>query len=141
LTFHGRAFIQEPIFQGRRTVLVDRYRRWLDRKTVERCAQHLKRNGFETRCVATPEAACREILSMISDFETFGIGGSQTIRQMGITDELHGMGKTIYDHWPPDLGPDEIQAIRLEPGALRLFPMQCQCDFGPGRNRQCRWYW
>lgn len=101
--------------------MVERYRRWLDRKTAERCAQNLKRNGFDVRIAATPEAGCREILSMVSEFETFGIGGSETLRQIGIIDELHGMGKTIYDHWLQGLSADEVQAVRREQGRCDCF--------------------
>lgn len=101
--------------------MVDRYRRWLDRKLVDRCAQNLKRNGFDVRIAATPEAGCRDILAMISEFESFGIGGSETVRQIGIIDELLGMGKTIHDHWQPELSPDEVQAVRLEQGRCDCF--------------------
>ena len=99
----------------------DRYRRWLDRKLIDRCVQNLKRNGFDARSAATPQAACRDILAMISEFETFGIGGSETIRQIGIIEELHGMGKSILDHWRPELSPDEVQAVRLEQSRCDCF--------------------
>lgn len=101
--------------------MVDRYRRWLDRKAAERCARNLKRNGFDARIAATPEAGCREVLAMISEFETFGIGGSETIRQLGVIDELKGMGKTLHDHWQQGLNPDEVQAVRLEQGRCDCF--------------------
>jgi len=101
--------------------LDDRYRRWLDRKTAERCLKNLKRNGFDARLVPTPEAGCREILDLISEFDTFGFGGSETIRQIGILAELIGMGKTIHDHWHADLGPDEVQAARLAQGRCDCF--------------------
>ena len=98
-----------------------RYRRWLDRKTVERCLKNLTRNGFEARFVPTPEAACRELLTMISEYESFGFGGSETIREIGIISELNGMGKTIHDHWQADLAPDEVQAARLAQGRCDCF--------------------
>ena len=101
--------------------MADRYRRWLDRKLLDRCAQNLKRNGFDARVAATPQAGCRDILAMISEFETFGIGGSETIRQIGVLEELHGMGKTIHDHWRSELSPDEVQAVRLEQGRCDCF--------------------
>ena len=101
--------------------MVERYRRWLDRKTTERCARNLKRNGFDVRVAANAEAGCQEILGMISDFETFGIGGSETVRQIGLIEELHGMGKTIYDHWQQDMSPEEIQAVRLAQGRCDCF--------------------
>ncbi|HSO19361.1 MAG TPA: lactate utilization protein [Desulfosarcina sp.] len=100
---------------------MERYRRWLDRKTVERCAQNLKRNGFDVRTASAPEAACQEILAMISEFETFGIGGSETIRQIGIIDELSGMGKTVHDHWLNALSPEDVQAVRLQQGRCDCF--------------------
>lgn len=101
--------------------MTDRYRRWLDRKTVERCIKNLKRNGFDARFVPAPEAACREILGLISDYESFGIGGSDTIRKIGIIPELKGMGKTIHDHWDSELSPDEVQAARLAQGRCDCF--------------------
>jgi hypothetical protein len=101
--------------------MVERYRRWLDRKTIERCARNLKRNDFDARVASTPEAACREILEMISDLESFGIGGSETIRQIGLIDELHGMGKTIHDHWERGLSQEEVQEVRLAQGRSDCF--------------------
>ncbi len=101
--------------------MVERYRRWLERKTVERCVKNLNRNGFDARFVQAPEAACREILGLISEYETFGIGGSETIRQIGIIPELTGMGKTIHDHWASELSPDEVQAARLAQGRCDCF--------------------
>ena len=76
--------------------MVDRYHRWRERKLAERCAQNLKRNGFDVHIATSPESGIREILGMISDFETFGFGGSETLRQMGLIEELRGMGKTIF---------------------------------------------
>ena len=101
--------------------MVDRYRRWIDRKTAERCVKNLTRNGFDARFVPTAKACSREILSLVSEFDTFGLGGSETIRQLGVIAELKGMGKTIYDHWLPDLSMDQIQAIRLEQGRSDCF--------------------
>ena len=101
--------------------MVDRYHRWRERKLAERCAQNLKRNGFDVHIATSPESGIREILGMISDFETFGFGGSETLRQMGLIEELRGMGKTIFDHWQPELSPDEVQAVRLEQGRCDCF--------------------
>ena len=102
-------------------ILGDRYRRWLDRKLVDRCARNLKRNGFDARIAVTPEAACRDILAMVSEFESFGIGGSKTVREIGLIGEHHGMGKIIHDHWQSELSPDEIQTVRLEQGRCDCF--------------------
>ena len=99
----------------------DRYHRWLERKRTERCLKNLKRNGFDTHLAPTSQAACSLVLSMISDYESFGIGGSDTVRAIGIVDELRIMGKTIYDHWQPELSPEEIQTTRLAQGRCDCF--------------------
>ncbi|MBL0714224.1 MAG: lactate utilization protein, partial [Desulfosarcina sp.] len=99
----------------------DRYHRWLERKRTERCLKNLKRNGFDAYLAATPQAACRQVLAMISDGETFAIGVSETMRAMGVVDELRIMGKTLYDHWRPELSAEEIQAMRLQQGRCDCF--------------------
>jgi hypothetical protein len=101
--------------------LDDRYHRWLERKRAERCLKNLQRNGFDAHLTPTPQAACRQLLNMISDYETFGIGGSDTVRAIGLVDELRIMGKTIYDHWPAELSAEEIQALRLAQGRCDCF--------------------
>ncbi len=99
----------------------DRYHRWLERKRTERCLKNLKRNGFDAHLAPTPQAACSQVLSMISAYESFGVGGSDTVRAIGVVDELRIMGKTIYDHWQPELSAEEIQSIRLSQGRCDCF--------------------
>jgi len=36
---------------------------------------------------------------MVSGYETFGFGGSYTVRALGVLEALRAKGKTIYDHW------------------------------------------
>ncbi len=99
----------------------DRYHRWLERKRLERCLKSLKRNGFDAHLAPTYQAACRQVLAMISDYETFGIGGSETVRRIGVLEELRIMGKTLYDHWAPGMSADEIHAVRLAQGRSDCF--------------------
>jgi hypothetical protein len=101
--------------------LDDRYHRWLERKRTERCLRNLNRNGFDAHLAPNPQAACSLVLSMISAYESFGVGGSDTVRAIGIVDELRIMGKTIHDHWEPERSPEEIQAARLAQGRSDCF--------------------
>jgi hypothetical protein len=101
--------------------LEDRYQRWLERKRSERCLKNLQRNGFDAHLATSPQAACRQVINMSADYETFGIGGSDTVRAIGVVDELRIMGKTIYDHWPPELSAEEVQAARLAQGRSDCF--------------------
>ena len=91
-----------------------RYRRWLSRKTAERCAKNLKRNGFDAFLVQNTQEAHDLILGMVSEFETFGFGGSETVRELGLVEELQVMGKTVYDHWRPGLSAEEVQHMRIQ---------------------------
>ncbi len=99
----------------------ERYHRWLKRKRIERCLKNLKRNGFETHLATSAQAASCLVLSLISDDETFGIGGSQSVRAIGVVEELRIMGKTLYDHWQSDLSADEIYTLRLKQGRCDCF--------------------
>ena len=58
---------------------------------------------------------------MVSDFKTFGIGGSDTIRKLGIIDRLLKDGKEVYDHWQEGLTKEEDLAIRLKHGRCDCF--------------------
>ena len=99
----------------------DRYHRWLERKRTERCLRNLKRNGFDAHSAPSPQAACSLVLTMISACDSFGVGGSDTVRAIGIVYELRIMGKTIHDHWEPGRSPEEIQAARLAQGRSDCF--------------------
>jgi len=94
--------------------LSQRYRRWLSRKTAERCVTNLKRNGFDAYLVQTVQEAHDQILGMISEFETFGFGGSETVRGLGLVEELLAMGKAVYDHWRPGLSAEEVHIVRRQ---------------------------
>lgn len=57
-------------------------------------------------------AAGRLLLSMLEPFNSFGIGGSSTVRELGIVEQLRLAGKKIADHWQTGLTPEEDRAIR-----------------------------
>ena len=98
------------------------YQTWLWEKLGEKCVKNLKKHGFDAHFVSTPEDAKTLILNMVSGFDTFGFGGSDTTRALGLTEALKGQGKTIYDHWQTGLP----KAEDLE---LRLLQGRCDCFF------------
>jgi hypothetical protein len=71
--------------------------------------------------VSTPDEAKGLILSMVSRYETFGFGGSDTTRSLGIIEKLKTDGKTVYDHWQTDLTKEEDLEIRLQQGRCDCF--------------------
>ena len=100
----------------------DSYQSWLWEKLGEKCVKSLKKHGFDAHFAATPEDAKKLILDMVSGFDTFGFGGSDTTRALGLTEALAAQGKTLYDHWQAGLSKEEGLEIRLLQG-------RCDCFF------------
>ena len=98
------------------------YMSWLWQRLGDECVKNLKNHGFDAHCVSTIEEAKSAILDMVSGFETFGFGGSDTTRRLGILEELQEKGKTIYDHRQKGLSKEDTLDIRLHQG-------RCDCFF------------
>ena len=94
---------------------------WLWEKLGEKCKSSLKKNGFDAHFYSNGEEAKKGVMDMISGYETFGFGGSDTVRSLGLVDELASMGKTLYDHWKEDLSPEESMNYRLNQGRCDCF--------------------
>ena len=58
---------------------------------------NLERRGFETSFFATAEEAC-DYLNQKIDGKTVGIGGTQTVVQMGLGERLSAHN-TVHSHW------------------------------------------
>lgn len=85
---------------------------WLWEQRGRQCVEKLKKNGFDAHWTPDLETARNQILSMISRHSSFGFGGSDTVRRLGIIEHLKLSGKTVFDHWQPDLTPQESLSIR-----------------------------
>ncbi len=88
---------------------------------VKRCIENLRKNGFDAYFLEDIDDAKRMILKMCSPYQTFGIGGSDTIRSMNIVSELKRLGKTVYDHWIDGISKEEDLRIRLAQGRCDCF--------------------
>jgi L-lactate utilization protein LutB len=98
------------------------YQRWLWQKLGEKCVNNLKKHGFDAHLAEAAEDANNIILKLVSEFETFGFGGSDTTRALGLHEALKSQGKTIYDHWQTGLSKEADLEIRLLQG-------RCDCFF------------
>ncbi len=88
---------------------------------VKRCIENLRKNGFDAHLLEDIDDAKGMILRMCSPYQTFGIGGSDTIRSMNIVSELKRLGKTVYDHWIDGISKEEDLRIRLAQGRCDCF--------------------
>jgi L-lactate utilization protein LutB len=98
------------------------YQKWLWEKLAEKCVNNLKKHDFDAHFVSSAEEARSLILEMVSGYETFGFGGSDTTRSLGVLEELESKGKTIYDHWVKGHNLEEDLELRLQMG-------RCDCFF------------
>jgi hypothetical protein len=94
---------------------------WWGQKLAERCLGNLRKHGFEAHFAADLESARQLIFGLIQGFETFGFGGSETTRRLGLIEILQKQGKIVYDHWQKDLTAEQDLALRLSQGRCDCF--------------------
>jgi len=97
------------------------YQSWLWEKLGEKCVNNLKKHGFDAHFVPSSDEARKLILDMISGYVTFGFGGSDTTRSLGVMEALTAEGKTVYDHWQKGLSKEADLEIRLQQGRCDCF--------------------
>ncbi|HEY8363675.1 MAG TPA: lactate utilization protein [Tissierellaceae bacterium] len=62
----------------------------------------LEKYGFVVKIFEDSKSAKDELLNEIKLDETVGIGGSMTIQQMGLYEDLRNRGNKVYWHWRKD---------------------------------------
>ena len=89
-------------------------RKWHARWLLERAASALKRNGFEVHVTESKEAAKQVVLSLVPAGATVGVGGSVTIRELGLIEELERRGCKVVHHWLSAPSEELLRLRRLE---------------------------
>ena len=74
-------------------------KKWFKKLQIERTVKSLKKHGFEVFFFNTKEDASNKIIDLISPNAVVGIGGSVTLRELGIPDKLRARGNITEDHW------------------------------------------
>lgn len=85
---------------------------WFNAERAGRVVSGLEKKGFEALYAPTREEALKEIMARIPPGAGVGVGGSVTIRELGLIDMLKDRGHRVFDHWEPGLSPDEVQRVR-----------------------------
>jgi L-lactate utilization protein LutB len=105
--------------EGRRKM--DPNKEWLIELKLKQVVEKLKTHGFEALSVKTKEDAAQEIWKYIHPKQRIGVGGSVTIRELGILEQLEAKGYTLYDHWKPGLSREKALEIRKSQMTSDLF--------------------
>ncbi len=74
-------------------------RNWYWKKKVQRTLTALKKNGFDVMYFPTRNEVMARVLQLIPPNALVGVGGSVTIREIGLVDSLEQRGNTIISHW------------------------------------------
>ena len=87
-------------------------RQWYQQERARRTVEALEKNGYTAMFVEQPQEAREEILRLVPRGAAIGAGGSLTIRQIGVLQELSRLGHRLYDHWVPGLSFEDMVAVR-----------------------------
>lgn len=72
---------------------------WYLSVKVQKTLEALRKNGFQTLFAPTKDDALKKALAIIPPDAKVGIGGSVTIREIGLADALVERGNPVLQHW------------------------------------------
>ncbi len=96
---------------------MDDVHEWYNHKLLDRASDSLRSNGFDVSAFDSVDVAVSKVLDLVDSGSEVGLGGSKTLRELGIPDSLRDKGFTVFDHWKAgDEGAsdEEILEIRRE---------------------------
>jgi len=85
---------------------------WYVGRRVEMVLAALARNGFHGFYAPTGKDAVEKVLSLIPVEAKVGVGGSVTVREIGLVDALLARGNVVLQHWGAGLSNEERASIR-----------------------------
>jgi LUD domain len=94
---------------------------WYAEKMMERTVKALSANYFDARSFANRECLINAVMQYITPGLKIGIGGSMSVRGIGLLEKLTDNDVQILDHWKQGLTKEEIGSIRLSQLTCDLF--------------------
>jgi LUD domain len=88
---------------------------------IRKILNNFEQNGFAVHSFDNREQLLDHLKASVPVSATAGFGGSSTLRELGIPETLKAMGVTTFDHWEPDLSPEDLLRYRLEQGRADWF--------------------
>jgi len=75
----------------------------VDRERLVRTKKALEKNGFSVLIASSKEDAVEKVLGLIHVGAKVGVGGSVTVRELGLIEALIERGNRVVHHWLPDV--------------------------------------
>ncbi|MEM1546227.1 MAG: lactate utilization protein [Candidatus Methanomethylicia archaeon] len=89
-------------------------RRWHIQQVVDKVIKALEGNGFKAYFARSRDEALKIVLDLIPQNAVVGVGGSVTIREIGVLDALLKRGNKVVHHWIENLSWEESFQIRRQ---------------------------
>ena len=87
-------------------------RKWIHETRADEATKNLIRHGFEAINESQSLSAVDEVMKRVPPTKTVGVGGSVTLRELGLIEALKQRGNLLYDHWKEGIGREESLKIR-----------------------------
>ena len=97
------------------------FKTWHNQTIGAKVVEALQKNHFTASYVNTKQEALDKIATLIPNDVTVGIGGSWTIKEVGIDTLLEERGNTVFNHNKPGLSPEETLEIRRKEMTCDVF--------------------
>ncbi len=100
---------------------MDPNKQWWVEEKAKKTIEKLEAHDFKALYVNNRQEAVEEIWKHVTPKQKIGVGGSVTIRELGILEQLEARGHTLYNHWKPGLSKENVLEIRKSQMTSDLF--------------------
>jgi hypothetical protein len=97
------------------------YRSWHTEKMLLEVVNRLKKRDFDAEYFSKVEEATEALSKVIPPDAVVGIGGSVTIRELGIIGILEKRGNDVVHHWKPEATKETNREIRKREGLAEYY--------------------
>jgi L-lactate utilization protein LutB len=87
-------------------------KQWWVEERAKKAVEKLEAHEFKAVYAKTKNEAAEEIAKSIRPNQSVGVGGSITIRELGVLEKLEAQGTVIFDHWKAGLTKEQSLEIR-----------------------------
>ena len=87
----------------------------------EKVVKALEKNNFQAYYVATRAEAVNKVFSLVPAGTTIGVGGSWTLKELAIPEQLEKQGHEVFDHNRPGLTLEQSVALRHKELSCDVF--------------------
>src|SRR4030042_2121664 len=100
---------------------MNQFQQWYHEFQAERAIKALKKNNFEARYFPKVSEALEELWKMIPEGATVGVGGSLTLNQVDLANELQKRPVKFLNPFAKGLSMEEGDKIRREIFSADIF--------------------